>query len=235
MSPHGRDSMTLAPGDEYPAGVLRMVFGAFRGRRYFRHPTDRCGGDGSGRLLIFGDVVYSVGHEAAGCDEETPRVHPRHRCRAASAITRSRSAMIEASGTMRRPPSSIRANDSIERSMSAASLLIGVGMSSIASAGAAAWSYPLNFGLATKATRERRGAISLSIASHFPTIPLSYCIMPVRWPPGRAELATKPGPTGSDTPTNTIGIACVSWRNAAAAGCRLQKDHVGLEPSQLFC
>ena len=32
-------------------------------------------------------------------------------------------------------------------------------------------------------------------------MPLSYCIMPVRSPPGRAKLVTKPEPTGSETPT----------------------------------
>src|SRR6476469_7005761 len=40
--------------------------------------------------------------------------------------------------------------------------------------------------------------------------------VPVRFPPGRAKLATRPPPIGSITPTNTIGIARVFLCNAAA-------------------
>ena len=69
-----------------------------------------------------------------------------------------------------------------------------------------------------KATRARRGATSLSIASHFPIMPLSYCIIPVRSPPGRAKLATRPEATGSETPINTIGIERVCCFSATAAG-----------------
>jgi hypothetical protein len=64
-----------------------------------------------------------------------------------------------------------------------------------------------SLGLATKAARAMRGAISLSIASHFPTMLSAYISRPVRLLPGRARLATKPESTGSETLTITIGIA----------------------------
>ena len=63
-----------------------------------------------------------------------------------------------------------------------------------------------------------RGAISLSIASHLPTMLASYISRPVRLPPGRARLAMKPEPIGSETLTNTIGIARLSRCSAAATG-----------------
>ena len=55
------------------------------------------------------------------------------------------------------------------------------------------------------ATRVTRGAISLSSSSHFALIAYSNMVKPVALPLGRAMLATKPEPTGSMTPTNTIG------------------------------
>src|SRR5262249_8779419 len=72
--------------------------------------------------------------------------------------------------------------------------------------------------LARRRARDRVGSISLSSASHFPTIPSSYSIIPVRFPPGRARLATSPEPTGSDTLAKTIGMAPLSRRKAVAAG-----------------
>ena len=89
-------------------------------------------------------------------------------------------------------------------------------------------------GLATRAARARRGAISLSIASHLPVMLASYSSRPVRLPPGRARLATKPEPIGSETVTNTIGIARLSRCNAAVDRCRMCEDHVGLQGDQLF-
>src|SRR5262249_13234906 len=60
--------------------------------------------------------------------------------------------------------------------------------------------------------------ISLSSASHFGLRPYSKTVKPVVLPPGRAKLATKPAPTGSMTPTNTIGTLRVSRCNAATTG-----------------
>ena len=62
-----------------------------------------------------------------------------------------------------------------------------------------------------KPTRLTRGAISLSISSHFPPISASKIANPVMLPPGRAKLATKPLPTGSPTRTKRIGIVEVSF------------------------
>src|SRR6516162_4400369 len=49
-------------------------------------------------------------------------------------------------------------------------------------------------------------------------IEASRLMKPVRLPPGRGRLATKPSPTGSDTAPKTIGIVRVSRRSAAVAG-----------------
>ena len=46
----------------------------------------------------------------------------------------------------------------------------------------------------------------------------SMLVKPVRLPPGRDKLAAKPLPTGSATPTNTIGISPVSCCSARTAG-----------------
>ena len=67
----------------------------------------------------------------------------------------------------------------------------------------------------------RFGAISLSIASHLPVMLSSYCNRPVRLPPGRDKLATKPEPIGSATPAKTIGIVLVS-------GCMAAGEQTGL-------
>jgi hypothetical protein len=58
----------------------------------------------------------------------------------------------------------------------------------------------------------------LSIASHLLVMPSSYCNRPVRLPPGRDKLATKPETIGSATPAKTIGIVLVSGCMAAVAG-----------------
>src|SRR5262249_32309925 len=60
-------------------------------------------------------------------------------------------------------------------------------------------------------TRVTRGAISLSSSNHFPLKLYSEFIKPVTLPPGRAKLSTKPAPTGSSTPANTIGTLRVCW------------------------
>ena len=59
----------------------------------------------------------------------------------------------------------------------------------------------------------------------------------MRLPPGRARLAMKPEPTGSETLTNTIGTLRVSRCNVAVTG-RVREDHTGLHgksaPSQAY-
>src|SRR6516225_2160550 len=65
------------------------------------------------------------------------------------------------------------------------------------------------------AARITRGAISFSSSSHFPLTLYSKIMNPVTLPPGRASVSTKPAPTGSETPANTMGEVWVTCRNAA--------------------
>src|SRR6516225_10673155 len=55
------------------------------------------------------------------------------------------------------------------------------------------------------ATRVTLGATCLRRSSHFPLKLYSNTKKPVALPPGLARLSTMPPPTGSTTPTNTIG------------------------------
>ena len=57
------------------------------------------------------------------------------------------------------------------------------------------------------------GAICLSSSSHFDPVVASNILDPVRLPPGRARLATKPLATGSCICVNTIGMVRVSRCN----------------------
>src|SRR3954462_4970452 len=79
------------------------------------------------------------------------------------------------------------------------------------------------------ATQFTLGATFFSSCSHFPPISGSKFANPVRFPPGRARLATKPTPTGSEIPVNTIGIVWVSFRRAAKIGVLFQKIASGAE------
>src|SRR5215831_17692572 len=85
-----------------------------------------------------------------------------------------------------------------------------------------------------KATRVRRGAVSLSMASHLPVTLGSYCITPVMLPPGRDRLAMKPEPSGSARAANTIGISWLSRCNAATAGVGIAKITAGCSANELF-
>src|SRR5262245_4814119 len=85
-----------------------------------------------------------------------------------------------------------------------------------------------------KATRMRRGAISLSMASHLPVTLGSYCITPVMLPPGRERLAMKPEPTGSARAANTMGISWLSRCSAATAGVVIAKITSGPQCNELF-
>src|SRR5262249_60766914 len=68
---------------------------------------------------------------------------------------------------------------------------------------------------ATTAAPVTRGATTLSNSSHFAPMAYSNAINPVELPPGRAMLSTKPPPTGSITPANTIGTTRVACCNVA--------------------
>src|SRR5262245_9451894 len=67
------------------------------------------------------------------------------------------------------------------------------------------------------ATRRSPGALSLRISSHLPASENSKLVKPVRLAAGLARLATRWSPTGSDTPTNTIGMLLVCCCSARAA------------------
>ena len=58
-------------------------------------------------------------------------------------------------------------------------------------------------------------------------------LMPVRLPPGRARLATRPASTGSPPPMKTIGIVEVALFAASTAGCRRCHDHVDLAADEV--
>src|SRR5207253_2187564 len=69
-----------------------------------------------------------------------------------------------------------------------------------------------------RATRARPGTASLRSSSRFPMSSGFMTLSPVRFPPGRARLATNPAPTGSALDAMTMGmvlVACLAARAAA--------------------
>jgi hypothetical protein len=89
-------------------------------------------------------------------------------------------------------------------------------------------------GLITSAARVTRGAISLSIASHFPATVVSKLVRPVTLPPGRGKLATKPLPTGSRTTAKTMGMVRVCCSSAAVLGVPCEKITSGCSATSSF-
>src|SRR5262245_23104675 len=84
-------------------------------------------------------------------------------------------------------------------------------------------------GLTSTAIREALGSISRSSSSRFAVNSVLRRLTPVRLPPGRARLATRPCLTGSSDTPNTMGIVgreCCG----EAAGC---DDHRNLPANQL--
>src|SRR5262249_48769763 len=69
------------------------------------------------------------------------------------------------------------------------------------------------FGIANDHRPGHAGAISLSSSSHLPLMLHSNAMKPVVLPPGRARLSTKPAPTASATPKNTVGTVRLTCRN----------------------
>jgi hypothetical protein len=74
-----------------------------------------------------------------------------------------------------------------------------------------------SLGPASRAACARRGAISLSIASHFAALPVSYIIRPVRLPPGRAGLCSK-------TRSDRIGDAEKNDRDCGGLALQRSRD-----------
>src|ERR1700678_2586916 len=82
------------------------------------------------------------------------------------------------------------------------------------------------------AARAKPGAISLSMASHLLVMLPSKRRRPVRFPPGRARLVTKPEPIGSETLTNTIGMVAALPLERSGDRRRIGQDHVRLQVEQ---
>jgi len=71
-------------------------------------------------------------------------------------------------------------------------------------------------GLTSTATRVAAGTISRRSSSRFATNSVVKILIPVRLPPGRARLATRPSRTGSSATTKTMGIVVVAALAAKA-------------------
>ena len=89
-------------------------------------------------------------------------------------------------------------------------------------------------GLATKAARARRGAISLSIASHLPVMLASYMQQ-------AREIAARPRQARDEARADRVGDVDEHDRDRAALPLqrggdrrRMCEDHVGLQRDQLF-
>src|SRR5215475_10589733 len=104
------------------------------------------------------------------------------------------------------------------RSISAAPPIL-TGLTSTRSDGATAWmtanwlAPDPNSGSRRTTARVTPGAISLSSSSHLPLMLHSNEMKPVTLPPGRARLSTKPAPTASPTPVNTVGTVRLTCRS----------------------
>src|SRR5262249_43475255 len=71
-------------------------------------------------------------------------------------------------------------------------------------------------GLTSTAIREALGSLSRSSSRRFAVNSVLRRLMPVRLPPGRARLATRPCLTGSSDTPNTMGIVVVAPLAASA-------------------
>lgn len=71
------------------------------------------------------------------------------------------------------------------------------------------------------ATRETLGTASLRNSSRLPLKSRAWEAGPVRFPPGRARLATSPVTTGSELLIDTMGIVVVAFLAAWLAGVRV--------------
>ena len=87
-------------------------------------------------------------------------------------------------------------------------------------------------GLTSTATRAAPGTSSRSSSSRFAANSPLKKLTPVRLPPGRARLATRPSLTGSSPTRKTIGMVVVAAL-AANAGVSGRGDHGDLPPDQI--
>ena len=90
------------------------------------------------------------------------------------------------------------------------------------------------FGFTSRAITLAWGTSSDSSSSRLGISSTARMLTPVRLPPGRARLATKPFATGSPPPAKTIGIVEVAFFAASAeGGPPLVDDHVDLAADEV--
>src|SRR5262245_34167532 len=88
-------------------------------------------------------------------------------------------------------------------------------------------------GLTSTARRTMRGTNSRRSSNRFDTTSDPKKLTPVRLPPGRARLETRPSLTGSSPAVNTMGIVAVADLAASAEGVGGRDDHRHLTTYQL--
>ncbi len=89
------------------------------------------------------------------------------------------------------------------------------------------------FGFTSRAITPAWGTSSESSSSRLGISSTARMLTPVRLPPGRARLATRPAPTGSAPMTKTIGIVEVALFAASAEGDAARRDHVDLAADEI--
>ena len=89
------------------------------------------------------------------------------------------------------------------------------------------------FGFTSRAITPACGTSSDSSSSRLGISSAVSMLTPVRLPPGRARLATRPAPTGSPPPMKTIGIVEVALFAASAAAVPPCHDHVDLAADEV--
>src|SRR5262245_39867081 len=97
-----------------------------------------------------------------------------------------------------------------------------------------ALAYGATAGLNSIATLATCGAISLSSSNHLPASEPTIAWKPVTLPPGRARLATKPLPTGSETVAKTMGMVRVCSNSAAVVGVTAERIRSGCSATSSF-
>src|SRR6516225_6547585 len=160
--------------------------------------------------------------------------------RAASDMISARWTSMKVSGITIRPPFCARACAAMTASSSDVSRT-DAAIGSTAKDDAAALNgfrnasaYGATAGLNSIATLVTRGAISLSSSNHLPPSEPSKAWKPVTFPPGRARLATKPLPTGSETVAKTMGMVRVCCRSAAVVGVTDERIRSGCRATSSF-
>ena len=88
-------------------------------------------------------------------------------------------------------------------------------------------------GLTSTATRAAPGTSSRRSSSRFAANSHVKKLIPVRLPPGRARLATRPSLTGSSATRKTMGIVVVAALAANAAAVLERGDHGDLPANQI--